>query len=448
VLAGEVDGMAYPIAAAAIVLACVVRPPLFRGDFRWLDAALVAYVALAALQLVPLSPQLRLALSPATRIVDLRLRLDAPADPLIDSPQPLTVNAGGTMQSVWLSVAVVLTFWCARALFARGGIRGGARTIAAFGLLLATFGIAQHAAAPHTLYDPLGPHGWMRVFKNTEPFGPFLNRSDFAMWLVMALPLTAGYLLARLHSRRRQGGELFTAEAFDNMAMFLTVAIGLMAAALMVALSRSGIIGAIASMLALWMLSERRMHRAGRMWLLGGIGAIAIVALAFANTSAVATRIQDTVNRGSGGRLAIWRATIPIIRDFWVTGTGAGAYERAMMVYQPSPHETYFNHAHNEYLQLLTEGGLWLAIPGALAAVAGIACIRKRLSADRTPIYWVRAGAASGMIAAAVQSMWETGLRRPANTLLFAILAAMAVHLAPERGRPSNLSGETISADQ
>jgi O-antigen ligase len=210
---------------------------------------------------------------------------------------------------------------------------------------------------------------------------------------------------------------------------------GFMAAALMVALSRSGIIGAIASALALWMLSERRMHRAGRMWLLGGIGAITIVALAFANTSAVATRIQDTVNRTSGGRLAIWRATTPIIRDFWLTGAGAGAYERAMMVYQPAPHETYFNHAHNEYLQLATEGGLWLAIPGAIALVAGIACIRKQLSADRTAIYWVRAGAVSGLVGTAVQSTWETGLRRPANTLLVAIVAAVATYSATEPAR-------------
>ena len=52
------------------------------------------------------------------------------------------------------------------------------------------------------------------------------------------------------------------------------------------------------------------------------------------------------------------------------------------------------------------------------------------------------------MIAATVQSTWETGLRRPANALLFAILAAIAMHMAPERARPSSLSGETTSAGQ
>jgi O-antigen ligase len=352
------------------------------------------------------------------------------------------VNADGTAASLALAISVVLTFWCARALFSRGGIRVGARTIAGLGLALAVFGIAQHATAPHAFY-------WAYLFKNTQPFGPYLNRSDFAMWLVMALPLTAGYLLARLHSRQRQGGDLFSAEAFDDTAMFLTVALGLMAAALTVALSRSGLVGALAAALALWSLSDSRMHRHGRAWLLGGIAAIAIVALAFANTSAVIMRIQDTFDRRSAGRVAIWQATLPIIKAFWLTGAGAGAYERAMMVYQPAPHETYFNHAHNEYLQFLAEGGLWLAIPGAIALGAGVVRIRQRLALDRTAIYWVRAGAVGGLIGAAVQSLWETGLRRPANTLLFAMLAAIAMHVMPETAaRRSSVSGETTSADQ
>ena len=40
----------------------------------------------------------------------------------------------------------------------------------------------------------------------------------------------------------------------------------------------------------------------------------------------------------------------------------------------------------------------------------------------------MRAGAVSGLIAVAVQSIWETGLRVPANGMLFAVLAAIALH--------------------
>jgi len=428
ILAGELDGMGTLLAAAAVALALFVRPSVARADFRWLDIALVAYLAFMAVQLIPLPPQLRLGMSPAIRRVDLLLRLDAPVNALDDSALPLTVDSGATMQSLLLGVAVVLVFWCARSLFARGGGRSGVRTIAGLSLAAAAFGIAQHATAPRSLY-------WLRTFRYTEPFGPYMNRSDFAMWMVMALPLTAGYLLARMQSRRDATVARFSAEGFDDVALFLTVAMGLMVAALMVGLSRSGIIGAAAAATTLWALSEARLHRHGRARLLAGIGAIALVGLFYANASAVATRIADTVNRGMGGRLEIWRTTLSMIRDFWLTGVGAGGYERAMIAYQPAPHETYFNHAHNEYLQLLAEGGLLLAIPAAVAAAAAIAAIRRRLAVDRTVTYWVRVGAVSGMVGAAVQSLWETGLRRPANTLLFAVLAAFALQLSAQPSR-------------
>jgi O-antigen ligase len=405
----------------AIVLALAVRPSVARGRARWLDLALVAYVLLLALQLVPISPGIRLMLSPAVRAVDLRLRLDTSPDPAADTLHPLTVDADGTSQALAIALAAVLTFWCARTLFARNGIRVGARAVALFGLVVAAFGIAQHATAPHSLY-------WLRTFSYTEPFGPYLNRSDFAMCMVMSLALTAGYLSARIHSRQRRGERLLTADAFDNTALLLAVAMGLMTAALMMALSRSGLIGAAAAALMFWVLAEGHVHHDRRAWVLGGIGAIALGALFYANASAVATRIGDTLEHGIGARLDIWRATIPMIKDFWLTGVGAGAYERAMIVYQPSPHETYFNHAHNEYLQLLSEGGLLLAIPAVLVVLAAVSSIRSRLAEERTPLYWVRVGAVSGMMGVAVQSVWETGLRRPANTLLFAVLAAFAMH--------------------
>jgi hypothetical protein len=50
------------------------------------------------------------------------------------------------------------------------------------------------------------------------------------------------------------------------------------------------------------------------------------------------------------------------------------------------------------------------------------------MDADRTAVFWIRAGAASGMLAVAVQSVWDTGLRMPANAVLFSLLAAIALH--------------------
>jgi O-antigen ligase len=326
------------------------------------------------------------------------------------------------MVSLALAVAMVLIFWCARTGFARGGVRRCTRSIAGLGLVLAAFGMAQHATAPRLLY-------WMFPTRSATPFGPFMNHSDFATWLVMALPLTAGYLIARLHSRRRSDGvAVGLADAFDNTAMWLTTAVGLMAAALVVGLSRSGLIAAVAGLGSLWALSSARMSGRARGWLLAGFVATAAIGAAYANTNAVTARVSETINLGLGGRQAIWRETWPMIKDFWLTGVGPGAYERAMIVYQQSPRVVYFNHAHNDYIQIAAEGGVLLALPVLMIAGAGAWRIRRSLARDRTAIYWVRAGAVGGLVAVAVQSLWETGLRVPACTLLFAVLAAIAMY--------------------
>jgi O-antigen ligase len=116
------------------------------------------------------------------------------------------------------------------------------------------------------------------------------------------------------------------------------------------------------------------------------------------------------------------------VRDFWTTGSGLGTFESAMAFYQQADRSVFFNQAHSEYLQLAAEGGLPLLAAAAGAAAAFIRLAASRLRGDATGVFWIRAGAAAGLAAAALQSVWENGLRIPANALLAAILAAIVVH--------------------
>src|SRR4029453_6488658 len=79
--------------------------------------------------------------------------------------------------------------------------------------------------------------------------------------------------------------------------------------------------------------------------------------VAWADIPALGERVAGA-QTGVANRLTIWRETLPIVRDFWLTGTGAGTYQRAMFVYQQSSRAIYFNQAHNHYLQVAAEGGL------------------------------------------------------------------------------------------
>jgi O-antigen ligase len=154
-------------------------------------------------------------------------------------------------------------------------------------------------------------------------------------------------------------------------------------------------------------------------------------AMAYVNVPGLLSRLDDAVPSGLGGRATIWSESWPMAMDFARTGLGVGAFERGMLVYQQSPRSIFFNHAHNQYLQLLVEGGLLLLVPCAVVLVAGLGEAVGRLKSDRTPMFWMRVGAVSGLAAVCVQSVWEVGLRMPANAVLFAIVAAVATYDTP-----------------
>jgi O-antigen ligase len=138
--------------------------------------------------------------------------------------------------------------------------------------------------------------------------------------------------------------------------------------------------------------------------------------------------MTDAFDAGVGGRARIWRDTWQMVEDFWLTGVGAGAYQHGMLVYQQGSRFFFFNHAHDEYLQILVEGGVLLALPAALAIGLAAKLIVSRLRAEHSSLFWIRAGATSAIVAVAVQSIWDTQLRTPANAALFAVVSAIALH--------------------
>jgi O-antigen ligase len=184
---------------------------------------------------------------------------------------------------------------------------------------------------------------------------------------------------------------------------------------------------AVALIAGAW-LTRRELERGERVWAVGAILAGTVLVASYADLNAVMYRFDQTLASGYADRHVIWRETLPILRSFWMSGTGAGTFPTAMLAYQRSDRTFFFNQAHNHYLQLATEGGLLLGIPVISSLAALLLSARRRLTLDRTAVYWVRAGAVAGLAAVACQSIWETGLRMPANAVLCAILAAVAVH--------------------
>jgi len=419
-----------PLCAGVALLLALERPSIGLGAGWLLDWSLLGSLAVVAAQLIPLPGDARARLSPHAGQIEQALRLDGANGAA--AVRPLSVDAESTAWALALAAAYIGLFFCARSIFARGGVRTVSRGVAWIGLGLCALVAVQRATSPSMLYWYFQP-----LDAGASPYGPFVSRNALATWLAMAVPIAIGYAVARDRSDRRvASGVAARIEAMDAPQLWLAAAACVMTGTVFASTSRGGILGMTLGLLAFLAVSRARVRR-GRaaVWTLAALGGLAAAALMFGDFGALAMRLQETTESGVWGRRAIWRDTWRMAQDFWIAGVGAGAFEKGMLLYQQGSRLFFFNHAHNEYLQLIAEGGVLLAVPAAIALIAGAAVVTSRLRSDRTPIFWIRAGAISGIVAVAVQGIWDTGLRTPANGALFAVIAAIACHEPRESSR-------------
>ena len=147
-------------------------------------------------------------------------------------------------------------------------------------------------------------------------------------------------------------------------------------------------------------------------------------------------------------RKNIWTDSATIIRDFPLTGTGLNTFGTAMIRYQTSQSDQHFQEAHNDYLQVLVEGGALIALPALAALLLLIRAVRQRFAAkdDDPQTHWVRVGASVGLATIATQAAVEFSLQMPGNAALFVVLLAIALHEpTPRHSRSVHANAEAGS---
>lgn len=420
-LGGAYPSSRLPILLAALVVFVASMPLAIaaRGQ-RLLDIALIVFLLGIGAQLVPLPDSIVSALSPNAEAVQNRLQLQDGG-----RWRTLSIDPGSTRAGLAWAAAALLLFWAARDTLSRGGLRLLARTVAIAGFGLAIVGIAHRATAPGSLLWL-----WTPVDPGARPIGPFVSRNDFAAWLVQASALAVGYTIA--HARTYNLLQNLSVRIAirnvlaDGTSLLFGGAAAVMILTMIGALSRGAMLGGAAAIATGYLLTRRQSRGRSRAT---NIFAFALFGLLLAGVALNLDAVNRRLAEGTeASRMTIWRETLPLVGDFPLTGIGLGTYPRSMLVYQRTTPEILFNHAHSEYLQIVAEGGLLLTIPAIVAAGAWLVLARRRLRDDRREVLWIRIAAAAGMAGIAVQCVWDTTLRMPANGLLFALLAAVVVY--------------------
>jgi hypothetical protein len=408
----------------SVLLAILLRPAILARDgSRSLDRIILLTGLAIALQATPLPAAIVNFISPHATVVGQALALA----PSTSTWTRLSIDETSTLWAAVIVLGTIALFFAARAIVTRGGLRQTVRGISGLGFLFSVLALAQAATAGRFIY-----WRFRTEYEGPLPFGPFVNRNHFATWIIMAAPLCFGYMMARASGPGESNGQFVArrtrvARMADGRMAWLAAAGAMMLAALLASLSRSGIV-AFAGALSCFAVAHRRHSTIRRAWWAPAVLVLIVgCALTRADIPALAERFGQT---GSGvrDRMRIWSDTLPVVKDFWLTGTGGGTYRTAMLYYQRADRNVQFNQAHNHYLQTAAEGGTVLASLLVAMLVALVRRIRKQLAEDSTGAYWIRAGAACGLLAAALQALWETGLVMPANAALAAVLAAIASH--------------------
>ena len=430
-------------AAATIGIAGLYQTGL-PPDRRLLASALFIVCAAGALQLVPVPTAVLAQLSPSTPalLVSHDLVFAGGA-----RWAPLSIHPPSTAVAIVSLVALSLYLLGLPGLITPRTLRSLPGTLAIFAAALALFGIYTRETNLGLIYGFWQPQDG----SGSNQFGPFINRNHFGGWMLMTLGLLIGSLFGRLEGAlggNRSGRSRLLAwlsSRAANTFLLTGAVVSLGVVAIFWSLSRSSIIGLAALvMLFAWLASRRRrLGATRRSFAVTSLVAAILAGMAWRGPDRVVAWFQD--DRNLLGRIEAWRDAWDVIQAFPLFGTGLNTFGDAMLFYQKRNPGFHMAQAHNDYVQLAAEGGLLIVVPAVISAVLLARAMLRNLKAARPESrgYWIRAGAAIGIAAIAIQEVVEFSLQIPVNALLFATLAAMA--LAPVASHAAD-SRDTIGS--
>lgn len=240
-------------------------------------------------------------------------------------------------------------------------------------VLVSAVGILQFAMGIET------PKAWIDVETapdiTTRVFSVFDNPTMLAQYLTMILPLALFFVLQRPARRALIGGFI----AF--------VAAG---AALVFTFSRGGWVSGVIALL--WYGTLRNRWLIAVLLLLVFLAPLVLPPTVMGRVESIGS-LEESSNRY---RVTIWKSSLDMLRDNWLTGIGLGTGAFSAVYPRYVIAGTRALHGHNLYLQL----GIELGIPGLLVFAWFILLLYKQ-----TLTGIGRPGFAAGFAAAAISGM-------------------------------------------
>lgn len=250
----------------------------------------------------------------------------------------------------------------------------------------------------------------------------FVNADHFAGYLEMVTPILIALMV--------------TGYLDDKIIPGAALAV-IMLLALILTHSRGGWIAFFVGLIFLiaCLLTDKKVNKKRAFWgILAGLFMIlGVVFVEPTLTKRLLTFFQMEYIPNFRGRIIAWRGVVNLIFDHPFFGTGPGTFSGIFTQYQPAgTGGAFYNHAHNDYLEFISEVGIFLIPLLIWIAIVVFRCGFKKMKNPSRLIRGVTAGAMAGIVSIMVHTIADFPLQTPANALILTILVALVVSPIPK----------------
>jgi O-antigen ligase len=192
--------------------------------------------------------------------------------------------------------------------------------------------------------------------------GTFVNRNHFSNYLIMCIAAGTALLLIDFSLQRAKNWKeriVGILQFIMSKKMLLRIGIAMIVVGIVLSRSRMGNVSFFVSLIMaglLWMILTKRISRKAIILLVSFIIIDLWVVGNWFGFEKVQARLQNT-SASTETRDEVIRDTVIYIKDHPMLGTGGGSYYSVYPHYKSPDVNGYYNHTHNDYLQILSEYG-------------------------------------------------------------------------------------------
>jgi len=399
---------------------------LFRYPLRnsGLEKIGLAFLALVSLQLIPLPRPIMMFLSPAgAKYYETAAGLAG----VQRSAFPISLNPYDTFSKLLEYCCYFMIYLVVVNTVAR---RSHRRFILISLLISATF------QASYGFYEFLSGHqhifGFKKKIDTDCVTGSFINHNHFAAYLELSIPIMIGFWTIGIKAVRISGNSISAriSSALEDQgakALLKTLLLILLGMGLLFSISRSGILFGFISCTTFFVLYLRRSRsKIPAFYWISSLGVMIVLAAWIG----LRPLIQDFMNVPEElteeiSRPVVWKDTFIIFLKFTLTGSGFGTFKEVFPAFRSFSTNTVYSQAHNDYLQLLAEGGIFMLILILAGGLTILKRLRRVLSERMGETAVIHFACFSSLLAIALHSISDFSLQIPAIAVSTAVVAAI-----------------------